>query len=207
MVENLCRRRRLERASLIFEHLRGAAQRQPPSGYLITGMPDPSVGASVTVTVEIDANPDLVYGLITDLPTLASLAEEVVAMQLRKSDDVRKGSGVCPVATNGGRWTRHAPCRRRSVGFRFRCTVSIIAFHANSHGASSPPTRLSGYRAPGAGEAPLVPAAVAGWPPASRIRASVSTGTFDAPLQRLKDRARRRVADAGEGTLMASRVP
>jgi hypothetical protein len=34
----------------------------------------------VTATVEIDARPDVVYRLITDLPTLTSLAEEPVAM-------------------------------------------------------------------------------------------------------------------------------
>jgi hypothetical protein len=33
----------------------------------------------VTATVQIDAGPDVVYGLITDPPTLASLAEEAVA--------------------------------------------------------------------------------------------------------------------------------
>jgi hypothetical protein len=40
-------------------------------------MSDPCVSA----TVQIDARPDVVYGLITDLPTLASLAEEAVAME------------------------------------------------------------------------------------------------------------------------------
>jgi hypothetical protein len=46
---------------------------------MIGGMDDPCA----TATVEIDARPDAVYRLITDLPTLASLAEELVAMALR----------------------------------------------------------------------------------------------------------------------------
>jgi hypothetical protein len=31
----------------------------------------------VTATVQVDARPEVVYGLLTDLPTLASLAEEL----------------------------------------------------------------------------------------------------------------------------------
>nr|WP_252337923.1 SRPBCC family protein [Mycobacterium tuberculosis] len=110
-------------------------------------MPDPD-GPSVTVTVEIDANPDLVYGLITDLPTLASLAEEVVAMQLRKGDDVRKGAVF--VGSQRKRWTAldhdvHRYRRRSRSGFRFRCTVrhysdfTLAIWHRRYR------TRLSGY--------------------------------------------------------------
>lgn len=47
---------------------------------------------AVTATVQIDARPEVVYGLITDLPTLASLAEEAVAMEWRKGDAVRPGA-------------------------------------------------------------------------------------------------------------------
>lgn len=47
---------------------------------------------SATATVQIDARPEVVYGLITDLPTLASLAEEAVAMEWRKGDAVRQGA-------------------------------------------------------------------------------------------------------------------
>ncbi|HSS26169.1 MAG TPA: SRPBCC family protein, partial [Mycobacterium sp.] len=46
----------------------------------------------VTATVQIDARPDVVYELITDLPTLASLAEEAVAMEWRKGNGVRQGA-------------------------------------------------------------------------------------------------------------------
>ena len=48
--------------------------------------------ASAQAEVNIDANPDTVYALITDLPTLATLAEEAAAMDWRKGDAVRPGA-------------------------------------------------------------------------------------------------------------------
>ena len=48
--------------------------------------------ASAQSEVTIDADPDTVYHLITDLPTLASLAEEAQAMEWRKGDAVRPGA-------------------------------------------------------------------------------------------------------------------
>ncbi|OBA82563.1 polyketide cyclase [Mycobacterium sp. 1164966.3] len=47
---------------------------------------------SASATVQIDRSPDEVYRLITDLPTLASLAEEAVAMEFRKGDCVSTGA-------------------------------------------------------------------------------------------------------------------
>lgn len=63
-------------------------------------------------TVQIDASPDEVYRLITDLPTLASLAEEAVAMEWRK------GSAVQPGAVFTGH--NQSASRRWST----RCTVT-----------------------------------------------------------------------------------
>ncbi len=54
-------------------------------------MADPA-DAAVSASVHVDAGPEVVYGLITDLPTLASLAEEAVAMEWRKGDSVRAGA-------------------------------------------------------------------------------------------------------------------
>jgi hypothetical protein len=51
-------------------------------------MTEPSADPCTSGTVEIDRNPDEVYRLITDLPTLAALAEEAVAMELGKGDSV-----------------------------------------------------------------------------------------------------------------------
>jgi hypothetical protein len=48
--------------------------------------------ASAQDEVSINADPDRVYRLITDLPTLASLAEEARAMEWRKGDAARPGA-------------------------------------------------------------------------------------------------------------------
>ena len=69
-------------------------------------MSDPSAGPSASATVQIDCSPDQVYRLITDLPTLATLAEEAVAMELRKGDSVCKGAVFVGHNENGdNRWT------------------------------------------------------------------------------------------------------
>ncbi|OBG37553.1 polyketide cyclase [Mycobacterium alsense] len=60
----------------------------------------------VTASVQIDARPDAVYDIITDLPTLASLAEEAVAMEWRRGDAVRPGAVFVGRNENAGRrWT------------------------------------------------------------------------------------------------------
>jgi hypothetical protein len=65
-------------------------------------MDDPCVRA----TVQIDARPDAVYELITDLPTLTSLAEEPVGMQWRKGGAVGPGAVFVGRNENGRhRWT------------------------------------------------------------------------------------------------------
>jgi Polyketide cyclase / dehydrase and lipid transport len=90
----------------------------------------------VTATVHIDARPDVVYGLITDLPTLAALAEEAVAMEWRKGG--RKDGVVRPGAVfvghneNGGRrWTTKCTVTDAEPGrvfaFDVRHTVVPIA--------------------------------------------------------------------------------
>jgi hypothetical protein len=64
-------------------------------------MTDPCAAA----TVQIDARPGVVYGLITDLPTPATLAEEAVAIQWRKGDAVRQGAVFIGHNTSGSRAT------------------------------------------------------------------------------------------------------
>ncbi len=60
---------------------------------------------SATATVQIDASPDEIYQLITDLPTLAALAEEAVAMKVRKGDAVTRGAVFVGHNENGNkRW-------------------------------------------------------------------------------------------------------
>lgn len=58
---------------------------------------------SATATVQINASPEAVYELVTDLPTLASIAEETVAMQWRKGDAARRGAVFTGANRNGGR--------------------------------------------------------------------------------------------------------
>jgi hypothetical protein len=48
--------------------------------------------ASVQAEVTIDADPAAVYGLITDLHTLASLAEEAAVMGWRRGDKAAPGA-------------------------------------------------------------------------------------------------------------------
>jgi hypothetical protein len=68
--------------------------------------------ASAQAEVSIDASPDSVYALITDLPTLASLAEEAAAMEWHK------GAAAGPGAVFKG--------RNRNGVFRWstKCTVT-----------------------------------------------------------------------------------
>ena len=87
---------------------------------------------SVTATLQIDASPDAVYRLITDLPTLASLAEEAVAMEWRKGDAVRPGAVFTGHNENGSRrWSTKCTVTDAEPGrvfaFDVRHTVIPIA--------------------------------------------------------------------------------
>jgi hypothetical protein len=91
-------------------------------------MTDPCVRA----TLHIDAGPDVVYGLITDLPTLASLAEEAVAMEWRKGDAVRPGAVFVGHNDNSGRrWSTRCTVTDAEPGrvfaFDVRHTIVPIA--------------------------------------------------------------------------------
>ena len=88
----------------------------------------------VTASVEIDARPDVMYGLITDLSTLTSLAEEPVAMEWRKGSAVGPGAVFVGRNENGGhRWTTKCTATAaaaepgRVFAFDVRYTVIPIA--------------------------------------------------------------------------------
>jgi hypothetical protein len=88
-------------------------------------MTDPCVRA----TVQIDADPDVVYGLITDLPTLASLAEEATAMEWRKGTSA--GQGAVFVGHNesdGKRWTTKCTVTDAQPGCVFAFDVRHTVF-------------------------------------------------------------------------------
>jgi hypothetical protein len=92
-------------------------------------MSDPCVSASV----QIDARPDVVYGLITDLPTLASLAEEAVAMEWRKGCEpgnaVRQGAVFAGHNQNGSkRWTTKCTVTDAQPGRLFAFDVRHTVF-------------------------------------------------------------------------------
>ena len=87
-----------------------------------------SAGAEVT----IDADADTVYQLITDLPTLASLAEENEAMEWRKGDKVSPGAVFKGTNRNGShRWSTTCTVTEAEPGrvfaFDVRYTVLPIA--------------------------------------------------------------------------------
>lgn len=86
----------------------------------------------VTASVQIDARADEVYRLITDLPTLASLAEEAVAMELRTGDAVGPGAVFVGRNENGDkRWSTKCTVTDAEPGrvfaFEVRYTVLPIA--------------------------------------------------------------------------------
>ncbi|MGV0627640.1 SRPBCC family protein [Mycolicibacter minnesotensis] len=56
---------------------------------------------SATGTVRIEATPEQVYALITDLTALADCAEETVAMVWRKGDSARPGAKFSGANRNG----------------------------------------------------------------------------------------------------------
>ena len=87
------------------------------------------VPASAQAEVTIDADADAVYRLITDLPTLASLAEENEAMEWRKGE--RRRPARCSRAHNRNgshRWTHHLHRHRRRTGrvFAFDVRYSVL---------------------------------------------------------------------------------
>ena len=59
----------------------------------------PTAGAEVT----IDADPAAVYALITDLPTLSSLGDEIASMEWRKGTSAQPGAVFKGHNRNGGR--------------------------------------------------------------------------------------------------------
>jgi hypothetical protein len=82
--------------------------------------------ASAHATIDIAADPDTVYRLITDLATLADLAEETSAMEWKK------GGAACPGAVFVGR------NRNGSRSWSTTCTVTdatpgqVFAFDVRS---------------------------------------------------------------------------
>jgi polyketide cyclase/dehydrase/lipid transport protein len=88
----------------------------------------PMAGAEVT----INADPDAVYALITDLPSLATLGDEIATMEWRKGTSAQPGAVFKGHNRNGGKqWTTTCTVTEAEPGqvfaFDVRHTVLPIA--------------------------------------------------------------------------------
>jgi hypothetical protein len=92
--------------------------------------------ASAQAEVSIDASPDNVYALITDLPTLASLAEEAAALQrLKEKAEARLGS-PCDLVGDDGDGRRRSPAA---------CLMPVGGLVRQVHAAHADPAQRLGF--------------------------------------------------------------
>lgn len=147
--------------------------------------------ASAQATVDIAADPDTVYGLITDLPTLADLAEETTAMAWKTGDAARPGAVFVGRNRNGvRRWstvcTVTAAEPGRVFGFdvgRFGIPVAHWRYGIEPTGGGCRVTEQTWDRRPGWF------AATAGLVTGVRDRGAANAEHIRLTLQRLKARA------------------
>lgn len=86
-------------------------------------MSEPSAQASVRIAASCAD----VYALITDLPTMATLAEETTAMQWTKGDTARPGAAFKGRNTNGGKsWTTTCTVTHAEPGRVFAFDVKSV---------------------------------------------------------------------------------
>ncbi|OHV06016.1 SRPBCC family protein [Mycobacterium talmoniae] len=95
-------------------------------------MSDVAGPPSVSASVQINASPESVYALITDLAVLADLAEEAVAMRWRDGDAARPGAVFTGENRHGTRrWsttcTVTAAEPGRTFGFDVRAAIIPVA--------------------------------------------------------------------------------
>ena len=83
----------------------------------------PAASADIT----INASPETVYGLITDLPTLAELAAETTAMSWRKGDSAHPGAVFRGSNRNGSRsWNTTCTVTDAAPGTTFAFDVRSL---------------------------------------------------------------------------------
>ncbi|OBJ61222.1 SRPBCC family protein [Mycobacterium sp. 1423905.2] len=150
-------------------------------------MTDPSA----TATVHIDASPERVYRLITDLPTMASLAEEAVAMTWRKGDAARPGAVFVGRNRNGARrWTTKCTVTDaepgRTFAFDVRSAVIPVARWQYDLVAADGGCRVTESTWD---QRPAWFRKVGGWATGVSDRASANNQHIRLTLQRLKQRA------------------
>ncbi len=80
---------------------------------------------AISTDITVDAPGDEVYALITDLPTLAELAEETVAMHWKTGDSARAGAVFRGDNRNGShKWTTTCTVTTANPGVAFAWDVS-----------------------------------------------------------------------------------
>lgn len=90
--------------------------------------------ATAEATVTIAADPAEVYALITDLPTLAELGEEIDAMEWRKGDRAACGAVFKGRNSNGGhKWSSSCTITDAEPGRVFAFDVKTFAVVPVSH--------------------------------------------------------------------------
>lgn len=147
----------------------------------------PAASADIT----INASPQTVYGLITDLPTLAELAEETTAMTWHKGDSVRPGAVFKGANRNGKKtWTTTCTITEATPG-------QVFAFDVHSARVPVAHWRYDIVAADGGcrvtestwDNRPGWFAKIAGFATGVHDRLSVNAEHIDATLRRLKARA------------------
>lgn len=88
-----------------------------------------SSAPSVTASVSIAADPASVYALITDLPTLAALADEAHTMEWKKGSSAAPGSVFVGQNRNGARsWNTTCTVTDADPGKAFAFDVKSLVF-------------------------------------------------------------------------------
>lgn len=84
--------------------------------------------ASVTAAVAITADANSIYALLTDLPTLAALAEETHTMEWQRGSAATPGAVFKGHNRNGSKtWTTKCTVTDADPGRRFGFTVTALA--------------------------------------------------------------------------------
>ncbi|MGV0792027.1 SRPBCC family protein [Mycolicibacterium sp. XJ1819] len=148
--------------------------------------------ASASAEVTVDADADTVYRLITDLPTLASFAEEAHAMEWRKGDTAEPGAVFRGHNRSGSRtWTTTCTVTAaepgRTFAFDVRSAMIPVAHWrydiVSTGDATCRVTESTWDRRPGWFRIP------AGWATGVKDRDAANTEHITLTLQRLKQRA------------------
>ncbi|MCT7661520.1 SRPBCC family protein [Mycobacterium deserti] len=149
--------------------------------------------ASAQADITIDADPEAVYRLITDLPTLAALAEETHAMEWRKGDAARPGAVFTGRNRNGARtWSTTCTVTEADPGrvfaFDVRSTIIPVAhwrYEIVPQGTGCRVVEKTWDRRPGWFRTP------AGWATGVKDRDTANSENIKRTLQRLKEKAER----------------